>query len=91
MRHLPCRNDSFLSYIPFLEASADPRLTVVHGDILKFDYGSVLEGTTCEDDGHVPVKLIGNLPFNVATPLLLSYISMAAASTGPFQYGPVIL
>lgn len=79
------------------------RLDVRHGDILNFDYDDVLQtdgyggeglagGGGSGDggggsSGNVAVKIIGNLPFGVATPLLFSYLRMLASRTGPFQHG----
>ncbi|MDC7702844.1 16S rRNA (adenine(1518)-N(6)/adenine(1519)-N(6))-dimethyltransferase RsmA [Vogesella indigofera] len=37
------------------------RLTIHEGDALAFDFGSVCDG---------PFKLVGNLPYNISTPLL---------------------
>ena len=58
---------------------SDSRLHVSHGDILKFDYEAALKEDT--KTGHA-VKIIGNLPFNVATPLLFSFLSMLSYGTG---------
>lgn len=41
---------------------AEPRVTIVHADILEWDPGDVLA------DG--PVKVIGNIPYNITSPLL---------------------
>ena len=42
-----------------------------------------------EDASIESVKIIGNLPFGVATPLLFSYLSMLAERSGPFRYTDV--
>ncbi len=41
------------------------RLEVVSGDALKIDYRSLAEG---------PVRIVANLPYNVATPLLIGWL-----------------
>ncbi len=33
-----------------------------------------------------PVKLIGNLPFNISTPLLLKYLDQISTRSGLFQF-----
>src|ERR1043165_8800908 len=45
---------------------ADDRLEIVHSDALKFDPRILFE--------HRCVKLIGNLPYNISSPLLLKFI-----------------
>lgn len=41
------------------------RLTIVHGDALEVDIPSMVEG---------PAKLVANLPYNIATPLLTGWL-----------------
>jgi 16S rRNA (adenine1518-N6/adenine1519-N6)-dimethyltransferase len=48
-------------------ADADPRPTVVQGDALELDWSSLLAGA---DRWH----LVANLPYNVATPLVLDLL-----------------
>lgn len=43
------------------------RLEVIHGDALQMDYLALAEG---------PTKVIANLPYNVATPLLTGWLEM---------------
>ena len=50
-----------------LEA-AHPSLTVHCGDVLEFDFGQLPEG----------LRVVGNLPYNVSTPLLFRLASYAA-------------
>jgi 16S rRNA A1518/A1519 N6-dimethyltransferase RsmA/KsgA/DIM1 with predicted DNA glycosylase/AP lyase activity len=55
-------------FLPFLEQLSETvpcKMDVVHGDILRFDYSTVLSETTG------PVRIVGNLPFGIATPLLM--------------------
>lgn len=44
----------------------DPCFTLIEGDARKVDFGTLFDGE--------PVKVIANLPYNVATPLLLQMI-----------------
>lgn len=41
------------------------RLEIVHGDALKLDHGTLVEG---------PVRIAANLPYNIATPLLTGWL-----------------
>jgi len=56
-----------------LEARQHPALTVVQGDALKVDLNTMF-------DQHAPVetrwRIIGNLPYNVGTPLLLQWLEL---------------
>ena len=48
---------------------APERLTVHEGDALKFDFGSL------KDSG--PLKIVGNLPYNISSPLLFHLAAFA--------------
>jgi 16S rRNA (adenine1518-N6/adenine1519-N6)-dimethyltransferase len=48
---------------------APERLTVHEGDALKFDFGSL------KDSG--PLKIVGNLPYNISSPLLFHLVAFA--------------
>ena len=45
------------------------RLTVHEGDALKFDFGSL--------KGSGPLKIVGNLPYNISSPLLFHLVAFA--------------
>jgi 16S rRNA (adenine1518-N6/adenine1519-N6)-dimethyltransferase len=48
-------------------AAASPRLTVIEADALTFDYGALA--------GERPLRIVANLPYNIATPLLVGWLS----------------
>jgi 16S rRNA (adenine1518-N6/adenine1519-N6)-dimethyltransferase len=48
-------------------AAAPGRLSVIEGDALAVDYASLT--------GDLPLRIVSNLPYNIATPLLISWIS----------------
>jgi 16S rRNA (adenine1518-N6/adenine1519-N6)-dimethyltransferase len=50
-----------------IAAAAPGRLTIVEGDALDFDYSGLRAG-------H-PIRVVANLPYNVATPLLVGWLS----------------
>jgi 16S rRNA (adenine1518-N6/adenine1519-N6)-dimethyltransferase len=57
--------------IPALQeiaAAAPGRLSVIEDDALTFDYKAV--------GGPLPVRIVANLPYNIATPLLTKWLSM---------------
>ena len=73
------KDSRFLPFLHDLGELNKGRLHVSHGDILQFDYDDAL-ATTAEDG--LDVKIIGNLPFNIATPLLFSYLAALSSKTG---------
>eukprot|EP00127_Corallochytrium_limacisporum_P004235 Clim_evm180s157 gene=Clim_evmTU180s157 len=42
-----------------------------------------------ENWGNAPLMLFGNLPFNIASPLIVRLMKMLYYNAGPFAYGPV--
>jgi 16S rRNA (adenine1518-N6/adenine1519-N6)-dimethyltransferase len=74
-------------FIPILEdiqACADGRLSVVHGDALRTDWVA-LAGAL---GPGLAIKIVANLPYNVATPLLVRWLTgplAPAAMTLMFQ------
>ena len=53
---------------PLIEAS-EGRLTVHHGDALNFPLDAL--------ESEAPLKLVANLPYNIATPLLIGWLRQA--------------
>lgn len=51
----------------------DPRLTLLHADALRTDLAAAVDGG--------PAKLVANLPYNVATPLVMHALEAGAAIT----------
>lgn len=49
----------------------DPAVTIVHDDILEWDPGAVLESA--------PVKVVGNIPYNITSPLLFRLLEWRPA------------
>jgi 16S rRNA (adenine1518-N6/adenine1519-N6)-dimethyltransferase len=56
--------------------AGDDRVTVVHGDALRSDLAALVDGG--------PAKLVANLPYNVATPIVMT--ALAAGPAFPEQY-----
>lgn len=56
----------------------DPEVTVVHGDVLALDLGRLVDGG--------PAALVANLPYNIATPVVLR-----ALRSGVFVRGLVMV
>jgi 16S rRNA (adenine1518-N6/adenine1519-N6)-dimethyltransferase len=48
---------------------AHPRLTVIESDVLKVDF-SVLAATMTAETAQKKIRVVGNLPYNISTPIL---------------------
>ena len=74
----------------------DSRLKLYHGDILDFTIESVIPNDipvqtelwdSDESSSSSPIHLLGNLPFNIAIPLLIRWLKEVSTRTGPFAWG----
>ncbi|XP_060572955.1 dimethyladenosine transferase 1, mitochondrial-like isoform X2 [Ruditapes philippinarum] len=78
-------------FLPGLEmlANASGCLTVHQGDVLRFDMGNLFpeECVRPWSDNEPHLHIIGNLPFNVATPLIFQYMEAISNRTGAWRYG----
>ena len=67
------RDPRCISALQSLAEASEGRLTVIHGDALEIDpVGLAPE----------PRAIVANLPYNVATPLLIGWLKQASAFTG---------
>ena len=64
------RDDRCLAALSEIETVCPGRLVVVADDALKIDYAALAR----EHGGGGPVRIVANLPYNVATPLLANWI-----------------
>ena len=71
-------------------------MKLYHGDILEFDIESAIpedfsrqvdQWDTDEAASKSPIHLIGNLPFNIAIPLLIRWLKQVSTRSGPFAFG----
>jgi len=58
-----------------IEGSKHGRLTIVHRDVLQVDFGKLGHGHDVEG----PLRLVGNLPYNISTPILFHVLEHAEA------------
>ena len=68
---------------------ATKRLTAFHGDVLDFNMDTLFPQECVKSWHDTPpnTHIIGNLPFNVATPLIIQYMESIANRTGAWRYG----
>jgi 16S rRNA (adenine1518-N6/adenine1519-N6)-dimethyltransferase len=69
------KDPRFVEHLAELASLAEGRLTVVEGDALEVDEAALLAAHA----PGLPVRVVANLPYNVATPLLIKWL------TGPFR------
>lgn len=66
-----------------LEAEQLPTLTVVQGDVLEVDLGAVIEAWQQGPLGpEHRVRVVGNLPYNISSPILFMLLRLAAGTGG---------
>lgn len=70
-------------------ADASGRLTAYHGDVLRFNMDNLFPEDCVKawTDEPPNTHVIGNLPFNVATPLIFQYMEAISKKTGAWRYG----
>ena len=69
-RHLTVieRDHRAIPALQLIADAADNRLTIIEGDALDVDYDQIAET-------GIPARIIANLPYNIATPLLTKWLS----------------
>ncbi|KAI8498446.1 Dimethyladenosine transferase 1, mitochondrial [Branchiostoma belcheri] len=79
----------FNAGLRLLQAAAPGRVEIVNDDILTYNMAKALPlDLAVPWEGEPPnVHIIGNLPFNVSTPLIIRWLEALALRTGPFVYG----
>ena len=84
----------YCRFLPSLEVLQQvvgkKRLQIVHGDILLVDEAKLLiqnENPQGIPGQPVDVKMVGNLPFNISTPLMLKWLYLITQKKGPFING----
>ena len=68
-----------------LSEASDNRFQVINGNILTVDHNDILSKTSFRQDNDHPVHIIGNLPFNIASPLLLRWLHQRASQEALFS------
>ncbi|KAM6969702.1 dimethyladenosine transferase 1, mitochondrial [Tautogolabrus adspersus] len=83
------KDTRFIPGLQLLSEAAPGKLRVVHGDILTFrmDRGFPVNISKPWEEDQPNLHIIGNLPFNVSTPLIIKWLENIANRTGPFVYG----
>uniref|UniRef100_A0A3Q3W2U9 rRNA adenine N(6)-methyltransferase n=1 Tax=Mola mola TaxID=94237 RepID=A0A3Q3W2U9_MOLML len=83
------KDTRFIPGLKLLSEAAPGRLRIVHGDILTYrmDRGFPVNISKPWQEDPPNLHIIGNLPFNVSTPLIIKWLENVANKSGPFAYG----
>ena len=81
----------FLLFQYLNKALGEDLVDIYHGDVLKFDMTNIFPEhlITPWDGEHPNIHIIGNLPFNVSTPLVFQWIRDISMRSGAWRYGRV--
>ncbi|XP_036172038.1 dimethyladenosine transferase 1, mitochondrial isoform X6 [Myotis myotis] len=83
------KDSRFLPGLQMLSDAAPGKLRIVHGDVLTFKVERAFPESLKRqwEDDPPNVHIIGNLPFNVSTPLIIKWLENVSQREGPFAYG----
>jgi len=83
----------FIKGLQLLNEASDGKVQIHHGDILNFDMTNIFPVELAKPwEGHLPkLHIIGNLPFNVSTPLIIKWLELISEQKGAWSYGRVRL
>ncbi|KAA0201075.1 hypothetical protein HAZT_HAZT006113 [Hyalella azteca] len=81
----------FLPSLLMLQNACQGHMSVVLGDILKFDMSKLFPRETERpwEDECPPIHIIGNLPFNVSLPLIIKWLRAISKHDSAWRYGRV--
>ncbi|KOC69227.1 Dimethyladenosine transferase 1, mitochondrial [Habropoda laboriosa] len=70
-------------------AAVNGKMEIIFDDIMKINLNNVFPMTEAKpwSDTTPKIKLIGNLPFNVSTPLIIKWLHAISEKRGPWEFG----
>ncbi|CAI4221228.1 unnamed protein product [Auanema sp. JU1783] len=87
----------FIPPLQHLAEAADGRLNIHHSDVLKTNIGEIWSNSENHPqranwhDDPPTYHVIGNLPFNIASPLIIKFLKDMSYRRGPWEFGRVPL
>ncbi|XP_036928529.1 dimethyladenosine transferase 1, mitochondrial [Acanthopagrus latus] len=83
------KDSRFIPGLKLLSEAAPEKMRIVHGDILTYRMDRGFPVNIAKPwEGEPPnLHVIGNLPFNVSTILIIKWLENMSNRTGPFAYG----
>ncbi|KAI8879647.1 S-adenosyl-L-methionine-dependent methyltransferase [Backusella circina FSU 941] len=79
------KDDRFIPTLSQLSEASNQRFNVIQGNMLTIDHGDIIDKLELEKDQ--PIHIMGNLPFNVASPLLIQWLHQQTRREGLFGIG----
>jgi dimethyladenosine transferase 1, mitochondrial len=79
----------FLPVLEILKEASNGRLEIIHADMLEINEKDLIKDISPEswESEKEKVKIVGNLPFNVATEMLLKWLRQVPSRDGTFFAG----
>ncbi|MBN3301748.1 dimethyladenosine transferase 1, mitochondrial isoform X2 [Amia ocellicauda] len=83
------KDTRFIPGLQLLAEAAPGKVRIVHGDILTYKMENAFPKHLSKqwEDDPPDIHIIGNLPFSVATPLIVKWLKSISNRAGPFAYG----
>ncbi|KAH7728537.1 Protein T03F1.7 [Aphelenchoides avenae] len=86
----------FIPPLEHLKEASDGRLHIHHADVLKTDVGKIWTDADVPryawlDEEPPPLHIVGNLPFNIASPLIIKYLRDMSHRRSAWAHGRVSL
>jgi dimethyladenosine transferase 1 len=87
------KDPRFMSSLNHLNLNSGNRLDIHLGDVLSFNMENLFpDGLRVGWEAEVPdIRVVGNLPFNVSTPLIIKWLRAMSTKSNIFSYGRVPL
>jgi len=87
------KDPRFIECLSHLNTCSGNRMDIHIGDALTFNMQELFpQGIRRDWEGNVPdIRVVGNLPFNISTPLLIKWLRCMSDRTDLFSYGRVPL
>ncbi|EDV24751.1 uncharacterized protein TRIADDRAFT_24833 [Trichoplax adhaerens] len=81
----------FLPALDILANAVDGRMVIVYADILNYEMIKAFDPVDKKawNDESPKMKIIGNLPFSISTPLLIQWLNLISQNAGPFSLGRI--
>ncbi|KAI7853982.1 S-adenosyl-L-methionine-dependent methyltransferase [Circinella umbellata] len=84
------KDDRFIPTLTQLSEATQGRFRIIQGNALQVEYQDILGSTSWKkEQNEEPMHIMGNLPFNVASPLLMQWLHQSAGQQGLFGLGDV--
>ncbi|XP_065221222.1 dimethyladenosine transferase 1, mitochondrial [Planococcus citri] len=87
------KDPQFLPTLEMLKSACPVPFEIIHGDILRYNFEKTFSESKRKpwEDKYPDIHIIGNLPFNVATPLIIRWIRDISLKQNAWSYGRVRL